>query len=80
MVIDNQSIAIIGGGPGGLTLARLLQIHQADVKVYERDLNPYARVQGSPLDMHEGSGMDALRAADLLDEFKRITVPVQTRC
>ncbi|MDN5395106.1 MAG: FAD-dependent monooxygenase [Chryseobacterium sp.] len=71
MVIDNQSIAIIGGGPGGLTLARLLQIHQADVKVYERDLNPYARVQGSPLDMHEGSGMDALRAADLLDEFKK---------
>lgn len=71
MVIDNQSIAIIGGGPGGLTLARLLQIHNADVKVYERDLNPYARVQGSPLDMHEGSGMDALRAADLLDEFKK---------
>ncbi|PQA91193.1 2-polyprenyl-6-methoxyphenol hydroxylase [Chryseobacterium shigense] len=71
MLTDHQSIAIIGGGPGGLTLARLLQLRHAEVKVYERDFNQYARVQGSPLDMHEGSGMDALRAADLLDEFKK---------
>ncbi|WP_228464610.1 FAD-dependent oxidoreductase [Chryseobacterium antibioticum] len=71
MLTDNKSIAIVGGGPGGLTLARLLQLKNANVKVYERDLNKNARVQGSPLDMHEGSGMDALRAADLLDEFKK---------
>lgn len=70
MLTDNTSIAIVGGGPGGLTLARLLQLKKADVKVYERDLNKNARVQGSPLDMHEGSGMDALRGADLLEEFK----------
>lgn len=71
MLIENKSIAIIGGGPGGLTLARLLQLKGADVQVYERDLNRNARVQGSPLDMHEGSGMDALRGADLLEEFKQ---------
>ncbi|MCT2409249.1 FAD-dependent monooxygenase [Chryseobacterium antibioticum] len=71
MLTDNKSIAIVGGGPGGLTLARLLQLRHAKVTVYERDLNKNARVQGSPLDMHEGSGMDALRAADLLDEFKK---------
>ena len=34
-LLKNKTIAIIGGGPGGLTLARLLQKKGADVKVYE---------------------------------------------
>ena len=71
MLIQNKQIAIVGGGPGGLTLARLLQLKGANVKVYERDLNKHARVQGSPLDMHEESGWAALRKADLIDEFKK---------
>lgn len=65
----NKQIAIVGAGPAGLTLARLLQLKGANVKVYERDFDKYARVQGSPLDMHEGSGLDALRHAGLLNEF-----------
>jgi 2-polyprenyl-6-methoxyphenol hydroxylase-like FAD-dependent oxidoreductase len=71
MKLKNKQIAIIGGGPGGLTLARLLQLKGANVKVYERDFNKDARVQGSPLDMHEESGLAALRKANLLDEFKK---------
>ncbi|MFT3909625.1 MAG: NAD(P)/FAD-dependent oxidoreductase [Ferruginibacter sp.] len=71
MLIENKSIAIVGGGPGGLTLARLLQMNGANVKVYERDLNKNARVQGSPLDMHEGSGLAALTKAGLLNAFKK---------
>lgn len=71
MLLENKSIAIAGGGPGGLTLARLLQLKGANVKVYERDLNKNARLIGSPLDMHEGSGMAALRKANLLEEFKK---------
>ncbi len=71
MLIDNRSIAIIGGGPGGLTLARLLQLKGANVKVYERDHNKDARLIGSPLDMHEESGMAAIIKANLLDEFKK---------
>jgi len=35
-MIQNKKIAIVGGGPGGLTLARLLQLKGFDVKVYER--------------------------------------------
>ena len=69
--MQNKKIAIVGGGPGGLTLARLLQLKGANVKVYERDLNKDARMIGSPLDMHEGSGMAALREANLLNEFKK---------
>jgi 2-polyprenyl-6-methoxyphenol hydroxylase-like FAD-dependent oxidoreductase len=71
MLLTNKQVAIIGGGPGGLTLARLLQLKGANVKVYERDLNKDARVQGSPLDMHEESGFAALQAANLADEFKK---------
>jgi 2-polyprenyl-6-methoxyphenol hydroxylase-like FAD-dependent oxidoreductase len=71
MLLENKQIAIIGGGPGGLTLARLLQLKNIDVKVYERDFGKSARVQGSPLDLHENSGLAAIRKAGLLDEFKK---------
>ncbi|MGC4040105.1 MAG: NAD(P)/FAD-dependent oxidoreductase [Flavobacterium sp.] len=71
MILNNKQIAIVGGGPGGLTLARLLQLNGANVKVYERDFSKYARVQGSPLDMHENSGLAALRGAGLLGEFRK---------
>jgi len=71
MLLENKKIAIVGAGPGGLTLARLLQLKGANVKVYERDINEHARVQGSPLDMHEGSGWAALSSAYLIDEYKK---------
>lgn len=71
MLINDKSIIIVGGGPGGLTLARLLQLKDADVKVFERDLNKNARVQGSPLDLHDDSGLAAIRKAGLLEEFKQ---------
>jgi 2-polyprenyl-6-methoxyphenol hydroxylase-like FAD-dependent oxidoreductase len=53
MLLQNKQIAIVGGGPGGLTLARLLQLkgvpNAFGIKVYERDLNKNARVQGTTL-------------------------------
>lgn len=75
MLLANKLIAIVGGGPGGLTLAKLLQLKGANVKVYERDLNKDARVQGSPLDLHEESGLAAIRKADLLVAFKENFLP-----
>jgi len=71
MTIQNKQIAIVGGGPGGLTLARLLQLKGANVKLHERDFNKEARVQGSPLDLHDESGLAAIRKANLFDEFKK---------
>ena len=67
--IEKKKIAIVGGGPGGLTLARLLQQSGADVSVYERDQSRKARVQGSALDLHENSGLAALETAGLIGEF-----------
>lgn len=70
MLLQHKSIAIIGGGPGGLTLARLLQLQNVEVKVYERDINKDARVQGTTLDLHTESGLAALEKARLMDVFK----------
>ncbi len=67
--IEGKKIAIVGGGPGGLTLARLLHMQGADVHVYERDQSRDARVQGSALDLHQESGLAALEAAGLMDQF-----------
>lgn len=68
-IIKDKKIAIIGAGPGGLTLARLLQINDAEVKVYERDINKDARAKGATLDLHDESGLAALRAAGLMSAF-----------
>jgi len=68
--ITGKKIAIVGGGPGGLTLARLLQIKGADVKVFERDAHKDARPKGATLDLHKESGLKALDEAGLMDAFK----------
>ena len=67
--VGRKNIAIVGGGPGGLTLARLLQQSGTKVVVYERDQSRSARLQGSALDLHEGSGLAALEAAGLMEAF-----------
>jgi len=46
-----------------------------DVRVYERHLNRDVRSQGATLDLHEQSGLKALKAAHLLDECRRMYRP-----
>lgn len=75
MLLKYKSIAIVGGGPGGLTLAKLLELRSANVKVYERDTDKNARVQGSPLDLHNESGLAAIRKAGLFEAFKANFMP-----
>lgn len=70
MLLQGKKTAIIGGGPGGLALARLLQQRGAAVTVYERDADRYGRQQGATLDLHAESGLRALAAAGLLEAFK----------
>ncbi|TVY78858.1 Monooxygenase asqM [Fusarium oxysporum f. sp. cubense] len=67
-------IAIIGAGPSGLTLARLLEINNIDYMVYERDESPEPKFinQGGTLDIHASSGQVAVKEARLFDEFKSI--------
>jgi len=69
-LLQNKTVGIVGGGPGGLTLARLLQLKGINVKVYERDEHEGARQQGTTLDLHEESGLAALQQAGIMDAFK----------
>lgn len=67
-------IAIVGGGPCGLTLARLLETAGIDYVVFERDVSPKptSRFQGGTLDLHLETGQEALRCAGLSAEFERL--------
>lgn len=68
-------IAILGAGPGGLTLANLLYQSSIPYTVYELDPSPTARNQGGTLDLHPSGGQLALRAADLWSAFTASSRP-----
>ncbi|MEW9529923.1 FAD-dependent oxidoreductase [Microbispora sp. NPDC049125] len=68
-------IAVVGGGPAGLTFARVLHRHGHPVTVLERDPSPDARPPGGTLDLHEGMGQLALGKAGLLAEFQALSRP-----
>jgi len=65
----NFRIAIIGAGPAGCTLAKLLIQANINVTIFEGETSPDVRSQGGTLDLHPNSGLAALREAGLYDEF-----------
>jgi 2-polyprenyl-6-methoxyphenol hydroxylase-like FAD-dependent oxidoreductase len=69
---SNLRIAIVGAGPGGLTLARILHLQGVQTTVFERDVHPLERPQGGTLDLHEDAGLLALEHAGLSEGFKAI--------
>jgi 2-polyprenyl-6-methoxyphenol hydroxylase-like FAD-dependent oxidoreductase len=70
--MNKPSVAIVGGGPGGLTLARVLHVNGLQATVFEREKFSTARPQGGSLDMHAESGQYAIQCAGLTADFKRI--------
>ncbi|KAF7376315.1 FAD-dependent monooxygenase [Mycena sanguinolenta] len=69
---SQRSIAIVGAGPGGLVCARVLQMHNIPVVVYEKEATSRSRQQGGSLDMHPDSGFKVLQMTELIDEFNKL--------
>jgi tetracycline resistance monooxygenase len=76
MLLKDKHVAIIGAGPVGLTLAKLLQQKGEYVTVYERDIDPESRIWGGTLDLHSKSGQLAIKAAGLLEEYYAKALPM----
>jgi tetracycline resistance monooxygenase len=75
-LLKHKKVAIIGGGPVGLTMAKLLQQNDIDVTVYERDKDRQARIFGGTLDLHKTSGQEAMKKAGLLDTYFAMAIPM----
>jgi tetracycline resistance monooxygenase len=75
-LLHNKKVAIIGGGPVGLTMAKLLQQKDIDIIVYERDKDPQARIWGGTLDLHKNSGQEAMKKAGLLESYYALSLPM----
>ncbi|WP_131741654.1 FAD-dependent oxidoreductase [Actinomadura roseirufa] len=71
----HHPIAIVGGGLGGLTLARVLHTRGVQAAVFELEAGRLTRTQGGMLDIHAESGQTALRAARLYEPFRAIVHP-----
>jgi len=71
-MMQKLKVGIVGAGPGGLTLARILHLHGVSVTVFEREQFSSVRPQGGSLDMHADTGQLAIQYAGLTTEFKHI--------
>ena len=75
MTSVKPKIAIVGAGPAGLTLARLLYLKDIPCTIFEREASRHDRSQGGTLDLHTSTGQRALFEAGLRKGLEAIMRP-----
>ncbi|KAI0156215.1 salicylate hydroxylase [Pestalotiopsis sp. NC0098] len=73
---SKPQIAIIGAGPAGLTLGLLLHRQGVPFRIYDLRARPTEEEftqQSGMLNLNEGTGLSAVRACNLYDEFIALT-------
>ncbi|KAL7788263.1 hypothetical protein V8C37DRAFT_237713 [Trichoderma ceciliae] len=68
--MQDLRIAIIGAGPAGCTLARLLHLGGIQATIFEGEVSANVRSQGGTLDLHTASGLAAVKEAGLWNMFQ----------
>ncbi len=68
----NKSIAVIGGGPGGLMLGLLLQQQGYDYTIFEKANPTVNNERGGSLDIHDDSGQLPIIETGIYDRFKSL--------
>jgi len=71
----HHAVAIIGGGLGGLTAARVLHARGIGGTVFDLEPSRHARTQGGMLDIHQDTGQAALHVAGLHEQFRSLIHP-----
>ncbi|KAL7623927.1 hypothetical protein AAE478_005484 [Parahypoxylon ruwenzoriense] len=69
--MPSPKIAIIGAGPAGCMLGRILSLSGIPFTIYESDASPNYRSQGGTLDLHPPTGMAAMKEAQLWNELEK---------
>ncbi|TLS26018.1 hypothetical protein PpBr36_07497 [Pyricularia pennisetigena] len=72
VTLSSPKIAIIGAGPVGCMLARLLHLVDVECTVFEGDDSPNYRSQGGTQDLHTDTGLAATREAGLDKDFEEL--------
>ncbi|GGK74968.1 FAD-dependent oxidoreductase [Mangrovihabitans endophyticus] len=73
--LSGTTIVVLGAGPTGLAVARLMAQRGVRTTVLERDAGPHARTQGGSLDLTEGRGLRAIEAMGLQSRFDEVARP-----
>ena len=68
-LLSDKNVAIIGAGPVGLTMARLLQQNSVDITVCERDKDKMQGFLVGHLICTGDSGQEAMKRAGLLQTY-----------
>ncbi|KAF1981577.1 putative zeaxanthin epoxidase [Aulographum hederae CBS 113979] len=66
----SPKIVIIGAGPAGLTLGRILHVNSIPFIIYDLAASSTSSPQGGTLDLHAQTGQLALKEAGLFSQFE----------